>query len=213
MYWESFQKYNFFFLACLPKLCIFFQSSALFIEQCLLCCPSGAIKRKVELEWGTEDTEYLQKIHTHVEGALNEFQPDIVVYNAGTDILDGDPLGGLAISPQVCDPGELRLQGRTLPWHTHTSPFPFHPSLPSWLSLTLNISVLLVPVPVSFIFSLKYTDCQHPNSNQREMNIFHTSPDFYFPCLVCCLWFFFPLTWPILQCISFVTCLQCVSYS
>ncbi|KAM7041313.1 histone deacetylase 11 isoform 3-T3 [Acridotheres tristis] len=59
-----------------------------------------AIKRKVELEWGTEDTEYLQKVHTHVEGALNEFKPDIVVYNAGTDILDGDPLGGLAISPQ-----------------------------------------------------------------------------------------------------------------
>ncbi|KAF2976399.1 hypothetical protein EK904_003633, partial [Melospiza melodia maxima] len=59
-----------------------------------------AIKRKVELEWGTEDTEYLQKVQTHVEGALNEFQPDIIVYNAGTDILDGDPLGGLAISPQ-----------------------------------------------------------------------------------------------------------------
>ncbi|XP_065543541.1 histone deacetylase 11 isoform X3 [Lathamus discolor] len=59
-----------------------------------------AIKRKVELEWGTEDTEYLQKVHTHVEGALNELRPDIIVYNAGTDILDGDPLGGLAISPQ-----------------------------------------------------------------------------------------------------------------
>lgn len=62
----------------------------------------GAIKRKVELEWGTEDTEYLQKVHTHVEGALNELKPDIIVYNAGTDILDGDPLGGLAVSPQVC---------------------------------------------------------------------------------------------------------------
>ncbi|XP_075288799.1 histone deacetylase 11 isoform X3 [Opisthocomus hoazin] len=59
-----------------------------------------AIKRRVELEWGTEDTEYLQKVHTHVEGALNELKPDIIVYNAGTDILDGDPLGGLAISPQ-----------------------------------------------------------------------------------------------------------------
>ncbi|OPJ71934.1 histone deacetylase 11 [Patagioenas fasciata monilis] len=59
-----------------------------------------AIKRKVELEWGTEDTEYLQKVHTHVEGALNELKPDIIVYNAGTDILDGDPLGGLAVSPQ-----------------------------------------------------------------------------------------------------------------
>lgn len=64
-------------------------------------CPIGAIKRKVELDWGTEDSEYLQKVELHVEGALNEMRPDIIVYNAGTDILDGDPLGGLAISPQV----------------------------------------------------------------------------------------------------------------
>ncbi|XP_060094275.1 histone deacetylase 11 isoform X2 [Heteronotia binoei] len=59
-----------------------------------------AIKRKIELDWGTEDTEYLQKVKTHVEGALNEVKSDIIIYNAGTDVLDGDPLGGLAISPQ-----------------------------------------------------------------------------------------------------------------
>ncbi|XP_021335266.2 histone deacetylase 11 isoform X1 [Danio rerio] len=59
-----------------------------------------AIKRKVELDWGTEDSEYLQKVDLHSEGALNEARPDIIIYNAGTDILDGDPLGGLAISPQ-----------------------------------------------------------------------------------------------------------------
>ncbi|XP_064422289.1 histone deacetylase 11 isoform X2 [Latimeria chalumnae] len=59
-----------------------------------------AIKRKVELDWGTEDEEYLQKVEQHVEGALNEITPDIIVYNAGTDVLDGDRLGGLAISPQ-----------------------------------------------------------------------------------------------------------------
>lgn len=63
-----------------------------------------AIKRKVELDWGTEDTEYLQKVELHSEGALNEARPDIIIYNAGTDILDGDPLGGLCISPQVPDP-------------------------------------------------------------------------------------------------------------
>ncbi|KAM4613503.1 histone deacetylase 11 [Polymixia lowei] len=60
----------------------------------------GAIKRKVELDWGTEDSEYLQKVKHHSEGALNEVRPDIIIYNAGTDILDGDPLGGLSISPQ-----------------------------------------------------------------------------------------------------------------
>ncbi|KAJ7994401.1 hypothetical protein DPEC_G00248900 [Dallia pectoralis] len=59
-----------------------------------------AIKRKVELDWGTQDDEYLQKVELHLEGALNEVCPDILVYNAGTDVLDGDPLGGLAISAQ-----------------------------------------------------------------------------------------------------------------
>lgn len=33
--------------------------------------------------------------------ALEEFEPHIVVYNAGTDILDGDPLGVLSISEDV----------------------------------------------------------------------------------------------------------------
>ncbi|MBN3293674.1 HDA11 deacetylase, partial [Polypterus senegalus] len=59
-----------------------------------------AIKRKIELDWGTEDQEYLEKVDMHVQGALNEVRPDILIYNAGTDILDGDPLGGLAISAQ-----------------------------------------------------------------------------------------------------------------
>ena len=45
----------------------------------------------------------------HVEGALNEFKPDIIIYNAGTDILDGDPLGCLSISPQV---GFLNISSR-----------------------------------------------------------------------------------------------------
>lgn len=33
--------------------------------------------------------------------ALQEFSPDIVVFNAGTDILSGDPLGLLKISDVV----------------------------------------------------------------------------------------------------------------
>lgn len=62
---------------------------------------SEAIKRKVELEWGTEDDEYLDKVERNLERALQEHVPDVVVYNAGTDILEGDRLGGLSISPQV----------------------------------------------------------------------------------------------------------------
>ena len=73
--------------------------------------PPEAIKRKVELDWGTEDSEYLQKVELHTEGSLNEVRPDIIVYNAGTDVLDGDPLGGLSISPQV-----LNLLHQTRVW-------------------------------------------------------------------------------------------------
>ncbi|XP_074139775.1 histone deacetylase 11 isoform X2 [Sminthopsis crassicaudata] len=57
-----------------------------------------AIKRKIELEWGTGDREYLQKVSQHVEEALKEHRPDVVIYNAGTDVLEGDPLGGLSVS-------------------------------------------------------------------------------------------------------------------
>ncbi|XP_077984351.1 histone deacetylase 11-like isoform X2 [Glandiceps talaboti] len=58
------------------------------------------IKRKVELMSWTQDSEYLQKVKDNLTLALEEFTPDIIVYNAGTDILDGDPLGALSISPE-----------------------------------------------------------------------------------------------------------------
>ena len=48
----------------------------------------------------TEDSEYLEKVKRTIEEALKEFTPDIVVYNAGTDILLGDPLGNLDITDQ-----------------------------------------------------------------------------------------------------------------
>lgn len=63
---------------------------------------SEAIRRKVELEWGTEDNEYLDKVERNLKRALQEHPPDVMLYNAGTDILEGDRLGGLSISPQVC---------------------------------------------------------------------------------------------------------------
>lgn len=38
---------------------------------------------------------------SHVEGALNEFSPQVVIYNAGTDIMEGDSLGLLSVTKQV----------------------------------------------------------------------------------------------------------------
>lgn len=55
----------------------------------------------MELDWGTEDEEYLHKVERNMEKALQEHSPDVVIYNAGTDVLEGDRLGGLAISPEV----------------------------------------------------------------------------------------------------------------
>ncbi|KAL4706700.1 hypothetical protein ACJJTC_014455 [Scirpophaga incertulas] len=57
-----------------------------------------AIRRKVELENKVEDLEYMLKLRQNLKEALKEFKPDILVYNAGTDILDSDPLGLMRIS-------------------------------------------------------------------------------------------------------------------
>lgn len=37
-----------------------------------------------------------------MERSLAKFHPDFIVYNAGTDILEGDPLGRLSVSAEVC---------------------------------------------------------------------------------------------------------------
>ncbi|EJD74475.1 hypothetical protein LOAG_18214 [Loa loa] len=57
-----------------------------------------AIKRSVHLHVGTQDAEYLSLLSSNLEDVLSEFRPDIIVYNAGTDCLRGDPLGLLSIS-------------------------------------------------------------------------------------------------------------------
>lgn len=60
----------------------------------------SAIKKNIELFHGTDDSEYIPLLKKHIPEALDSFKPDIIVYNAGTDILVGDPLGHLSISPQ-----------------------------------------------------------------------------------------------------------------
>jgi len=42
----------------------------------------------------------LHKLKTHIPTAYDQLKPDLVIYNAGTDCMDGDPLGGLHISAQ-----------------------------------------------------------------------------------------------------------------
>uniref|UniRef100_A0A7C9DFG1 histone deacetylase n=1 Tax=Opuntia streptacantha TaxID=393608 RepID=A0A7C9DFG1_OPUST len=57
------------------------------------------IDQRVEVLSGTSTEDYLQKLDNALEVAGNRFTPELIVYNAGTDILDGDPLGRLRISP------------------------------------------------------------------------------------------------------------------
>ncbi|CAN1786388.1 Histone deacetylase 2 [Linum perenne] len=57
------------------------------------------IDQKVEVASGTRTDEYLSKLDNALEVAGQMFDPELVIYNAGTDILDGDPLGRLKISP------------------------------------------------------------------------------------------------------------------
>jgi len=57
-----------------------------------------AINLQVELRSGTETREYLQELEKALHKAFQEFQPDFIFYNAGTDILENDPLGDLMVS-------------------------------------------------------------------------------------------------------------------
>ncbi|XP_005185173.2 histone deacetylase 11 [Musca domestica] len=59
-----------------------------------------AIRYAVELRPKTANKEYLIKLKRGLKFAMREFKPHLVVYNAGTDILEGDPLGCLSITPE-----------------------------------------------------------------------------------------------------------------
>ncbi|XP_068653233.1 histone deacetylase 2 [Aristolochia californica] len=58
------------------------------------------IDQKVELVSGTTTSDYLEKLDTALQVAEHAFDPELIIYNAGTDILDGDPLGRLKVSPE-----------------------------------------------------------------------------------------------------------------
>ncbi|KAK6236745.1 hypothetical protein SCA6_012082 [Theobroma cacao] len=57
------------------------------------------ITQKVEIVSGTTTDKYLKELDKALEEARRNFAPELIVYNAGTDILDGDPLGGLKVIP------------------------------------------------------------------------------------------------------------------
>lgn len=57
------------------------------------------ISKRIELTPYTSDDVYLELLGSSLKDSLNKFQPDLILYNAGTDCLTGDPLGALDITP------------------------------------------------------------------------------------------------------------------
>jgi len=55
------------------------------------------INRCIEIKSRTTGPAYNHLLSFHLKAALDDFSPDLVIYNAGTDILDGDTLGKLSV--------------------------------------------------------------------------------------------------------------------
>lgn len=56
----------------------------------------------IALPPGTEDEEYLDVLHLHLDMLFSEIQPDLVLYNAGADVLHSDEVGTLALTHKGC---------------------------------------------------------------------------------------------------------------
>ena len=56
-----------------------------------------AIGLDIPITYSTTDEKYLEEMDA-IGTEIDSFKPDFVLYNAGTDILEGDPLGGLSIT-------------------------------------------------------------------------------------------------------------------
>lgn len=59
----------------------------------------AAIDVNIELRSGTEDGVYINRLKDGLQESFSKFEPQIIYYNAGTDILEYDPLGCLGITP------------------------------------------------------------------------------------------------------------------
>lgn len=74
------------------------------IVTCSIHCEKNFPARKqqsdidIELPAGMQDTEYLDVVSSTLALALEQAQPDLVIYDAGVDIYQHDPLGLLDVS-------------------------------------------------------------------------------------------------------------------
>jgi len=59
-----------------------------------------AIGVDIRVYKGDNDDDYLEKLRKNITPAIGNFQPDFILYNAGTDCLQGDPLGDLNVTAE-----------------------------------------------------------------------------------------------------------------
>ena len=57
-----------------------------------------AIKYTEHIKWNCNDQGYLDKLERALVSCIGDFAPDFIIYNAGTDCMEGDPLGNLNIT-------------------------------------------------------------------------------------------------------------------
>jgi histone deacetylase 11 len=67
-------------------------------EDDLFPWPKAEEDMPVPLPPGTGGEDYLDALRKHLPAALDRFRPELVVYNAGSDVLASDPLSGLLLS-------------------------------------------------------------------------------------------------------------------
>ncbi len=49
---------------------------------------------------GMKDKEYLELLHSALPNAINTIKPDLIIYNAGSDVFEKDPIGQTALSAE-----------------------------------------------------------------------------------------------------------------
>jgi histone deacetylase 11 len=69
-----------------------------FFEEDLFPSPKVKEEHPVPLSPGLNGAEYMDALRDHLPAALDRYHPDIVVYNAGSDVLWSDPLGHLFLT-------------------------------------------------------------------------------------------------------------------
>jgi histone deacetylase 11 len=58
----------------------------------------NAIRYQENFDIFHSDSVYLEKLKTGLRVSISEFRPDFLLYNAGTDCMEGDPLGSMSLT-------------------------------------------------------------------------------------------------------------------